>query len=65
MSQRRRSLLSVVTPPLTPVSLGSNTIKVILDIRSVALPVLTSWIGLAGYGEQVKLVREPSNQYDR
>lgn len=33
--------------------------------RFVMCHVLTPWVGLVGYGEQVKLEREPGNQYDR
>ena len=65
MTQRRRNLLRNYTPPFTPASSGFNTIKVICVKNLAARPILTPLPGLVGYGEQVKLVREPQNQYDR
>ena len=65
MTQRRKSLPRNCTPLSTPASSGFNTIKVICAQNLVARLVLTSPLGLVGYGEQVKLVREPHNQYDR
>ena len=65
MTRRRTNLQRNYTPPFRPALSGFNTIKVICVKNLVARPILTPLLGLVGYGEQVKLVREPHNQYDR
>jgi hypothetical protein len=65
VTRRRTNLLRSCIRPLPPALSGFNTIKVICVKNIVVHFILTLQVGLVGYGEQVKLEREPQNQYDR